>query len=202
MLAKQAETTAYNEAYNWVLSNEVDLQQVLTLFDEIDSWPEGEFDLVDVYSNIQIKKSDRVSYARRVEQTEEARIQQIIRAEIGANLSTTASWQTRRGTMNGRRMEQNFEQRLYEAADEGRALRRKRAEMGLNDQDIEERVKAHRYIEVMLELLQKVEARPTPVDGEPHHELGLRLDAVLLCRRNLDRAARELTIGTKRVPRD
>ena len=74
--------------------------------------------------------------------------------------------------------------------------------MGLNDQDLEERVRAHRYIEVMLELLQKVEARPTPVDGELHHELGLRLDAVLLCRRNLDRAVKELTIGTRRVPRD
>ena len=74
--------------------------------------------------------------------------------------------------------------------------------MGLNDQDLEERVRAHLYVEVMLELLQKVEARPAPNEGEPHHELGLLLDAMLLCRHNLDRAARELTINTHRVPRD
>ena len=99
-------------------------------------------------------------------------------------------------------MERKFEERLYKAGEEACALHRKRAKMGLNDHDLEERVRAHRYVEVMLELLQKVEARPTPIEGEPHHELGLRLDAVLLCRRNLDRAVRELTVGTHRVPRD
>ena len=99
-------------------------------------------------------------------------------------------------------MERNFEQRLYESLDEARASRQKRVALGLNDQAMEDRIKAHCYIEEMLEMLQKVEGRPIPVDGEAHHELGLRLDAVILSRRNLDRAAKELTIGARRVPRD
>ena len=88
------------------------------------------------------------------------------------------------------------------SAEEAIAACRKRVELALNDQAIEDRIKAHRYIEQMLEILQKVEGQPTPVEGEPHHELGLRLDALILARRNLDRAARDLTVGARRVPRD
>ena len=143
ILAKAAETEAYNAAYNWVLEKDVDLQKVLALFDGMENWPEGEFDLVDVYSSMQMRKSDRVGYIHRVEDNEEARIQQVICDEIGANFSTATSWQSRRGTMNGRRMERNFEQRLYKAGEEARAMHRKRAELGLNDHDLEERVRAH-----------------------------------------------------------
>ena len=68
----------------------------------------------------------------------------------------------------------------------------------MTDQVMEDRIKAHRYIEEMLQILQKTVGRPTPVEGEPHHEIGLLLDAVIMARRNLDRAAKDLTVGVRR----
>ena len=64
------------------------------------------------------------------------------------------------------------------------------------------RVKAHQYIEEMLQKLQKVPARPSPRDGEPYLQIGLLLDAVVMARKNLDRAAKDLAVGVRRGPRN
>ena len=81
-------------------------------------------------------------------------------------------------------------------------MRRRRAELGLTNLDFEEKVRAHRKLEVMLEMLSRVEPRPTPREGEPHHQLGLLLDAVLLSHRAADRAARDLAMNTCQEPTD
>ena len=92
LLARQAEVTAYKEVYNWVIDNEVDMKQLLALFNGAEDWTDGKFEIAEVFSNVQLKKNDRASYALRVEAAEEAKVQQLIRTEIGANLSTAVGW--------------------------------------------------------------------------------------------------------------
>ena len=81
-------------------------------------------------------------------------------------------------------------------------MRRRRAELSLTNLDFEEKLRAHRKLEVMLEMLSRVEPRPAPRNGEPHHHLGLLLDAVLLSRRATERAACDLAMAMRREPKD
>ena len=118
LLARQAEAVAYKNVYDWIINNEVNTDQLMALFEGAEDWPTGEFELADVYSEAQLKKNDRLAQALRVEAAEEYKMKQLIRAEIGANLSTAAAWQTQRGTMNGHRMERNFEDRLFASAED------------------------------------------------------------------------------------
>ena len=202
VLAKKAEKEAYDAAYQWICDNEVDLGETLRLFDGMTEWIEGEDDLVDIFSTLQMQKSDSSDHARRAEADEEARMQQVIKEVIGSNFSNSAAWHRRRGTMSGRRMVQRFEERLHEAGIHARIMRRRRTELGLANLDLEEKVRAHGKLEVMLEMLAKVEPRPTPRLGEPHHQLGMLLDAVMLTRRNMDHAARDLANISRHEPVD
>ena len=54
----------------------------------------------------------------------------------------------------------------------------------------------------MLEMMSRVEPRPIPRDNEPHHKLGMLLDAVLVTRRATERAEWDLEVVMCQGPRD
>ena len=117
--------------------------------------------------------------ARQEEELEEARIQQVIKEEQAENFAISAAWSIRKGTMGGRRMVQRYEERLYQAGVEARRLHKQQAELGLNNLDMEDRIRGHRRLESRLELMARLESRPVPQENMPHHKLGFKLDALL-----------------------
>ena len=181
---------------------EIELGDKTPYVDGLGDWIDGEDDLLDYFSTLNMDKMNRREAARREEELEEARIQKVIKEELAENFSISAAWSIRKGTMGGRRMVQRYEECLYKAGVEARELRKRRAELGLNNLDMEDRIRGHRRLESLLELMVRLETRPVPREDMPHHKLGFRLDVLLTARRVTEHAAKDLEISMHQGERE
>ena len=171
---------------------EIELGDVTPYVDGSADWIDGEDDLLDYYSTLNMDKIKRRDVARREEEVEEAHINKVIKEEVVENFINSAVWSIRKGTMGGRRMQQRFEERLIRAGAEARELRKRRADLGLNTLDMVDRIHGHRKLESLMEEMLKLEIRPAPREDMPHHKLGFKLDALLTARRLTECAVKDL----------
>ena len=116
-MARKQEAILYDEAYRCLLDLEIELGEQTLLMDGLKDWVDGEDDLLDHFSTLNMDKMTCREEARRVEELEEACIQQVIREEQAKNFAISAAWSIRIGTMGGHRMVQKYEECLYQAGE-------------------------------------------------------------------------------------
>ena len=131
----------------------------------------GESKYVQLFGQIVMDCKWLEEELRRDKAQEEELVNNAIRAKIGYNFKTFASWARWDGITMALKRQRKFEEKLLIHREQLRELRRVRTELGLNTRDMLEKLKSHRHLEHLTERMAQLKIRPCPEVQAPHRRL-------------------------------